>query len=205
VGSDYGDALMEQLADHGDGFVVYVSELAQARTVFVQQLPATLTVRAMDAKAQVTFDPQTVAGYRLIGYDDRALADSSFRNDHVDGGEVGAGHTVTALYAVRLREGATGQVARANVRWLDPTTREAGEAADTVTVNDLAVPFTAGAPQLQVCYAAAYFAESLRNSPYGREVRLTDLASVVTDAADQLDDASVGDLAATIRAAAQLR
>ena len=105
VGSDYGDALMEQLADRGDGYVVYVSERDQARRLFAERLPATVPIRAMDAKAQVTFDPTTVASYRLIGYDDRAVADSSFRNPNVDGGEVEAGHSVTALYAVRLRPG----------------------------------------------------------------------------------------------------
>jgi Ca-activated chloride channel family protein len=105
VGSDYWDALMEQLADQGDGYVVYVSELAQARRVFVEQLPATLAVRALDAKVQVTFNPAVVATYRLIGYDNRALNASDFRNDRVDGGEVGPGHAVTALYAVRLRSG----------------------------------------------------------------------------------------------------
>src|SRR5262249_31716646 len=69
VGNDYGDALMEQLADKGDGYVVYISELAQAQKVFVEQLPAAVSIRALDAKVQVTFDPRTVAGYRLIGYD----------------------------------------------------------------------------------------------------------------------------------------
>ena len=65
MGSEYGDELMEQLADGGDGFVVYVSELEQARDVFVRRLPATLAVRALDAKVQVTFD--AVGGARRTG------------------------------------------------------------------------------------------------------------------------------------------
>ena len=203
VGSDYGDALMEQLADHGDGFVVYVSELEQARRVFVQQLPATLTVRALDAKVQVTFDPATVLSYRLIGYDDRALSASQFRNDRVDGGEVGPGHSVTALYAVRLR-GSTGRVAEARIRWQDPATREASELATTVTVADLARDFTAAAARLRVCYAAAYFAEALRASRYGGEVRLTDLANVADKAASATGDQDVSDLADLIRRASRL-
>jgi Ca-activated chloride channel family protein len=201
VGNDYGDTLMEQLADHGDGYVVYVSELAQARKVFVEQLPAALAVRALDAKVQVTFYPHTVAGYRLIGYDDRLLAASAFRNDRVDGGEVGPGHSVTALYTVRLRPGAAGQVAQARIRWQDPVTRQPHEAADPVSVTDLAGSFSTAAPRLRVCYVAAYFAEALRHSPYGSEIRLGDLAQIASRAADQTEDADVTDLAALIRRA----
>ncbi|HEY7223985.1 MAG TPA: von Willebrand factor type A domain-containing protein [Micromonosporaceae bacterium] len=91
VGSEYGDALMERLADEGDGFVTYVSERDQARKLFVERLPATLAVRAQDAKVQVSFDPSAVDTYRLVGYDDRVLASNDFRNDQVDGGEVGPG------------------------------------------------------------------------------------------------------------------
>ena len=125
VGSSYGDTLMERLADGGDGFVVYVSDPQQARDVFVRRLPANLTVRALDAKVQVVFDPKTVTSYRLIGYENRAVADNQFRDDAVDGGEVGPGHSVTALYEVRLAAGVDGdaQAAKVDVRWLNPTDR----------------------------------------------------------------------------------
>lgn len=199
VGSDYGDALMEQLADKGDGFVVYVSEPEQARKVFVDRLPATLAVRALDAKVQVTFDPAAVRSYRLIGYDDRGLNASDFRDDR---GEVGPGHSVTALYAVRLKPDATGRVAEARVRWLDPTTREASEQAADVTVEDLARGFAAATPRLRLDYAAAYFAESLRDSAYGREVRLADLAGIAETIGD---DSEAADLASLIRTADRLR
>ncbi len=201
VGRDYGDALMEQLADHADGFVVYVSSADQARQVFVTRLPATFSLRALDAKAQVTFNPDTVAAYRLIGYDDRALADSSFTNDHVDGGEVVAGYTVTALYTVRLVPGAYGQVAQARVRWLDPATREPSEVANTVYVTDLDTAFDDAPPRLRVCYAAAYLAEVLRGSPYGQQVRLADLAGIAARAAGDTEDPAVTALTDTIRRA----
>ncbi len=100
VGSDYGDALMEKLADKGDGHTAYVANDADAHKVFVDQLPQNIDLTARDAKAQVAFDPETVAQFRLIGYEDRKVADDDFRNDKVDGGEIGPGHTVTALYAV---------------------------------------------------------------------------------------------------------
>lgn len=101
VGSDYGDALMERLADKGDGHTVYVSDSGEARKVFSEQLPRNVDLSARDAKAQVAFDPETVEEFRLIGYDNRRVADEDFRDDRVDGGELGPGHTVTALYAVR--------------------------------------------------------------------------------------------------------
>jgi Ca-activated chloride channel family protein len=203
VGSDYGDELMERLADEGDGFVVYVDDLAQARQLFVYRLPATLAVRALDAKVQVTFDPNTVANYRLIGYDNRALDARDFRNDRVDGGEVGPGHSVTALYVVRLRPDAVERaggatVAQARVRWMDPRTREATERATTITVRDLGGDFAGASPRLQVDYTAAYFAEVLRRSPYGDEVDLVDLARIAEDAFHATDDPQVDDLAELI-------
>jgi Ca-activated chloride channel homolog len=199
VGSQYGDALMERLADRGDGFVVYVSERTQARDVFVHRLPSTLAVRALDAKAQVTFDPEAVRTYRLIGYEDRAVADQSFRDDRVDGGEVGPGHSVTALYAVRLAPGAGSgaEAMRVDVRWLDPKTREPGEAHASVRVGDLDGSFDSAAPRLWVDYAAASLAETLRGDRARGD--LDELGRFADRAADRLDDPAVRDLAELIR------
>ncbi|MEV0392781.1 vWA domain-containing protein [Polymorphospora rubra] len=203
VGSDYGDRLMEQLADRGDGFVVYVSEPEQAREVFVRRLPATLAVRALDAKVQVTFDPSAVRSYRLIGYANRAIADEDFRDDRVDGGEVGPGHSVTALYAVRVHDdvSAGAQLAKVDVRWLDPRNRSASETSSGVTAGALAGGFEASAPRLRVCYAAGYFAETLRG---GSETTYADLAAVAEHAAVETEDRQVDDLARVIRRAANL-
>ncbi|WP_404384199.1 von Willebrand factor type A domain-containing protein [Knoellia locipacati] len=96
----YNDHLMEQLADRGDGFYAYVDTFEEARRLFVDDLRTTLTPIARDAKLQVDFDPRTVSAYRLVGYDNRALADEDFDDPAVDAGEVGAGHRVTALYEV---------------------------------------------------------------------------------------------------------
>jgi Ca-activated chloride channel family protein len=206
VGSEFGDALMERLADRGDGFVVYVSERSQAREVFVRQLPATLSVRALDAKAQVEFEPSAVRTYRLIGYDDRALADDEFRDDRVDGGEVGPGHSVTALYVVRLTERApaSARIARVHVRWLDPGSRGPAEAYESISVADLDGAFDAAAPALRLCYAAAFFGEALAGGRYAREAALSDLARVAWRAYDESGDREVRDLAETIDRARQL-
>ena len=208
VGSEYGDALMERLADGGDGFVVYVSELGQAREVFVRRLPATLSVRALDAKVQVTFDPEAVTSYRLIGYENRAVADQSFRDDRVDGGEVGPGHSVTALYEVRLAEGARGgdTAARVDVRWLDPTSRRADEATRAVRVGDLDGTFTAAPVRLWVDYAAAYLAESLRTPNNGNGPIALDVVGRIARSAGQLTgDRAVTELAEVVERANRLR
>ncbi|GIG70994.1 vWA domain-containing protein [Phytomonospora endophytica] len=162
VGAEYGDALMEQLADNGDGFAVYVSKEEQAKELFVSRLPATLTVRARDAKVQVSFDTENVVSYRLLGFENREIADEDFRDDSVDGGEMGPGHTVTALYEVVLKEGASGSVATANVRWLAPADLGSEEAVRTVAVADLDREWLAAAPKLRVSLLAGAFARVLR-------------------------------------------
>jgi len=205
VGNDYGDALMEQLADSGDGFVVYVSSQDAARRAFLETLPAARSVRALDAKVQVTFDAATVAGYHLIGYEDRALRASAFRDDRVDGGEVPAGHSVTALYTVRLRPGAAGHVAHTQLRWQDPHTRAATETGADVGVADLDGPFTRAGARLQVSWTAAFLAEQLRHSDYGRQVSREQLAQAADAAAARTEDPAVRALAAAVRSLAEAR
>ncbi|MFJ2261996.1 VWA domain-containing protein [Streptomyces sp. NPDC087844] len=166
VGSDYGDALMERLADRGDGHTTYVSSAEEARKVFCDELPRNIDLTARDAKAQVAFDPRTVDQFRLIGYDNRRVADEDFRDDRVDGGETGPGHTVTALYAVRVKPGARGHVATATVRWLDPSTRVPHEETGGVEADSLDRPLWGPATArsgLQVTAVAAYFADALRS------------------------------------------
>lgn len=199
VGSDYGDAFMERLTNKGDGNTTYVGDEAQARKVFVDQLPAHLEIRARDAKAQVAFDRKTVKQFRLIGYENRKVADEDFRDDGVDGGEVGPGHTVTALYAVRLREGASGTVARATVRWLDPKTREAREETGTATTGAIDGSLWGGAGErLQVAAVAAYFADHLRGGDLPGAPGLGELASRAAGLAEATEDSSVTKLAEAI-------
>ena len=94
------DSKMETLADRGNGNYAYIDGLREAERVFVREFGGTLFAIAKDVKVQVEFNPARVAGYRLIGYENRALANEDFRDDAKDAGELGAGHTVTALYEV---------------------------------------------------------------------------------------------------------
>ncbi|TDU32475.1 Ca-activated chloride channel family protein [Panacagrimonas perspica] len=99
---NYNDHLMEQLADVGDGNNAYIDSVQEAHKVLVRQRDATLTTIARDVKIQIEFNPAQVAEYRLIGYENRMLAREDFNNDAVDAGDIGAGHTVTALYEIAL-------------------------------------------------------------------------------------------------------
>ncbi|TFY88288.1 VWA domain-containing protein [Pseudomonas kairouanensis] len=118
---NYNEHLMEQLADAGDGNYAYIDNLREARKVLVDQLSSTLAVVARDVKLQVEFNPAQVSEYRLLGYENRALKREDFNNDKVDAGEIGAGHTVTALYEI---------VPKGEKGWLEPLRYAAAPAAE---------------------------------------------------------------------------
>jgi len=101
---NYNDHLMEQLADKGNGQYSYIDSLLEARKVLVDEMNASLLTVAGDVKIQLEFNPDVVTEYRLIGYENRILEREDFNNDKVDAGEIGAGHTVTALYEVRFTD-----------------------------------------------------------------------------------------------------
>jgi Ca-activated chloride channel family protein len=96
------DAKLEKIADHGNGVYAYIDGLKEARKVFVEQMSGSLVTIAKDVKIQLEFNPAQVTSYRLIGYENRVMSNRDFRNDKKDAGEIGAGHTVTALYEVAL-------------------------------------------------------------------------------------------------------
>ena len=100
---NYNDQLMEQLADAGNGNYAFIDTLNEAQKVLVEEMSSTLNTIAKDVKIQIEFNPEVVAEYRLIGYENRALKREDFNNDKIDAGEIGAGHSVTALYEIALK------------------------------------------------------------------------------------------------------
>src|SRR5262249_18578715 len=92
------DAKMEKLADNGNGLYAYIDSVREARKVLVEQLTGSTITIAKDVKIQIEFNPAQIAAYRLLGYENRILAAQDFNNDKKGAGEIGAGHTVTALY-----------------------------------------------------------------------------------------------------------
>lgn len=103
-GENLKDSRLEKLADDGDGHYSYIDNFMEAKKIFVNELGATLFTIAKDSKIQVEFNPAKVKEYRLVGYENRALNDEDFDDDKKDGGEIGAGHTVTALYEISLQD-----------------------------------------------------------------------------------------------------
>ena len=202
----YNDTLMEQLADRGNGFHAYVDNDREARRIFTENLTGTLVVTARDAKAQVTFDPDQVVSYRLLGYENREVADDDFRDDAVDGGELGAGHSATALYEVRLAERSmpARPLATAEIRYQHPDTGAAVERkADFFRSAFAATPEEAD-PHLQATIAAAGLAEEFRGGPWAAHRTPTQLAADAAAAANRTDEQSIRELAEVADLAARI-
>ena len=203
---NFNDVLMEQLADNGNGHYAYVDTLAEAEKLFVEKLTGTLQAIALDAKIQVDFNPDVVAYYRLIGYENREVADRDFRNDAVDAGEIGAGHSVTALYAVMLHPGAEGRLATVQLRWEDPETHKVTEINGNLNTWDLAASYGQASARYQLAVTAAQFAEILRQSPWAGETSLYQLADYAYSVSSALrGDADVAEFADLVDRASQLR
>ncbi|MFK8012645.1 MAG: von Willebrand factor type A domain-containing protein [Marinicellaceae bacterium] len=115
---NYNDHLMEQLANKGNGNYAYIDTLKEANKVLVNEMSSTLMTIAKDVKIQIEFNPLIVSQYRLIGYENRVLNNEDFNNDKIDAGEIGAGHSVTALYEVILN-GSQG--------WIEPLKYQSNE------------------------------------------------------------------------------
>ena len=168
----YNDILMEQLANKGNGSYAYVDTLSEAKRVFVENLTGTLQTIAKDAKIQVEFNPETVSRFRLVGYENRRLAHEDFRDDAVDAGEVGAGHSVTALYEIKLHENAKGKLVTVFIRHEDPDTGNVTEVNTSISTEALKGSFEDTTPTFQLAASVAEFAEILRGSFWAQEGNL---------------------------------
>ncbi|WP_437571410.1 vWA domain-containing protein [Sorangium sp. So ce542] len=190
---NYKDVMMEQLANQGDGNYAYIDSEAQARRVFSEQVGGMLQVIARDVKIQVEFDPSFVKSYRLIGYENRNVADRDFRNDKVDAGEIGAGHSVTAIYDVELKDAALRGAGAAPVvvrlRHKAPLGSDvAEETLVRMAPGAIAATFDAAPADLRFASAVAGFSEILRHSPHARSWRLSDVEKIARTAASSKGD-----------------
>jgi len=202
----YNDVLLETLADKGNGVYSFLDSEQAAERIFTQDLEGTLQTIAKDAKIQVDFNPNAVRAYRLLGYENRAVADQDFRNDQVDAGEVGAGHSVTALYEVQLHPEATDEIAVVRVRYEDPDTRAVAEASKALKRSELQSDFGRTSPRFQLAVAVAEFAEVLRYSPYTRGEQLRRVAELARNLQWQLPfDPDVAEFAQLAGRAADMR
>ncbi len=182
------DAKMEQLADKGNGNYAYIDNLMEAKKVLVKEFGSTLSTIAKDVKIQVEFNPKLVRAYRLIGYENRVLANKDFKDDKKDAGELGAGHAVTALYEVipigvktdlkfatptdrTAADRETQITANSNelmqvrLRYKSPTANESQLLTGTV-VDAVDRPISQASNNLKFAAAVVAYGMNLRNSPY---------------------------------------
>ena len=185
---NFNDALLEKLADDGDGFYAYVDDLDEARRLFVDDLTGTLQSVALDARVQVEFAPDVVEAYRLIGFENRAINDEDFRDDRVDAGAIGAGHEVTALYALRLsgESGDEGRIGTVSLRWTDPGADRADELGRDIRLSDLSSTFRAADSTFKLDAIVAATAERFRGSRWGETYDLGQVAEVADQVSEDL-------------------
>ncbi len=167
---NYNDVLLEKLADKGNGRYAYVDTIEEAHRVFVEDITGTLQTIGADAKVQVEFNPRVVARYRLLGYENRDVADEDFRNDTVDGGEIGAGHHVTALYEVKLQPDAAAfrRLATVRLRYRPVDRQDSVEVERALRLADLAPAWEDASTTFRLAAVAAEFAEILRGSTWAK-------------------------------------
>lgn len=173
---NFNDVLMEQLANRGNGFYAYINDRLEAERLFGTELVGTLETVARDAKVQVEFRPEAVSRYRLLGYENRRIADQDFTNPYVDAGEVGAGHSVTALYEIEPGLNRDGFLGTVRLRWVDPDTNAEQELTKDVDLFSMGDDFASTSPSFRLAAAVAGFAEILRESPYVSGYTLSDVA-----------------------------
>ena len=200
---NYNDALLQRLADEGNGQYAYIDDLGEARAFFLRRLTSVLEVVARDAKAQVEFNPARVERYRLLGYEKRDVADRDFRNDAVDAGEINSGHSVTALFEVKLKGGpGSGRIGVARLRYKTDPRSEGVEFSREIADEAVSRTFEQASHAFRTAYVAARFAEHLRKSYWVKEESLAALQPI----ADELPESQpTNELADLIRKATRVR
>jgi Ca-activated chloride channel family protein len=196
---NYNDALMQTIAQAGNGTAGYVDTLQEARRLLVEEASSTLFPIANDVKIQVEFNPARVAEYRLIGYETRALDRADFNNDAVDAGEIGSGHSVTAIYEITapdsparmieplryqaeaLNGDPDGEFAFLRIRYKQPGEDESHLIETPVTDAQVRLFADAG-PEVRFAVAAAGYAQLLRGDPFLNDFDFGDVIEIAQTA-----------------------
>lgn len=219
---NYQDDKMEALANHGNGHLSYIDDIYEARKVLSDELGSTLFTVAKDVKLQVDFNPAYIKGYRLIGYENRVMAAEDFADDSKDGGEIGSGHTVTALYEIvgvdsafeipnvdskyetpdAVTETESGdfndEMLTLNIRYKKPD----GDTSELLTYPLVAADVSEPSDNFHLASSLAGFGMILKDSEYKGSSNYGDILSVLE--ALQANDAYVIELQELIRSASQL-
>ena len=178
---NYRDDMAETIADKGNGNYAYIDNLTEAKRVLVNEFGGTFYTVAKDVKLQLEFNPQYVKEYRLVGYENRALANEDFEDDKKDAGEIGAGHTVTALYELVPAKGATtdglryqkqvekgfaNELAFLKIRYKDPIVKDAKSVEESTPIPFTLTEFAKTDDDYRFASAVAEWGMLLRNSKY---------------------------------------
>jgi Ca-activated chloride channel family protein len=183
---NYNDDMMQKLAQAGNGNAAFIDTINEARKVFVEQVAGTLFTIAKDVKIQIEFNPARVAEYRLIGYETRLLNRTDFNNDKVDAGDIGSGHTVTALYEItpvgskavtadplrygkRPRQDNGSEIAFLKIRYKLPGETVSRLITRPITDEDVVRDFARVPPDMRFAAAVAGSAQLLRHDPYVKD------------------------------------
>ncbi|NIP41330.1 MAG: DUF3520 domain-containing protein [candidate division Zixibacteria bacterium] len=204
--ANYNDILMEQLGNKGNGHFAYVDNLEQAKRIFIQNLTGTLQVIAKDVKIQIDFDPEKVRSYRLLGYENRDVDDDKFRDDKEDGGEIGSGHDVTALYEIKFRDGASGKFATLFVRYKNPDADdEVIESNFALEMKQIKPDFANTSSSFRLAACAAEFAEILRESYWAKDGNLGEVLKLAQELSfENKDDDDIIEFTAMVSRAKKL-
>ena len=205
---NYNDVLLETLGDKGNGRYAYIDNIEEARRVFVENLTGTLEVIARDVKIQVDFDPEVVESYRLLGYENRDVADNKFRDNRQDGGEIGAGHSVTALYEIRFREEMEDfgdRLGTVYVRYKSPDGDVIREISRKIPCHVFAAGFRSGSPQFRLAAASAEFAEILKGTYWSRGSSLYSVLDLARAIYEDWPTPEVEEFVRLVQQAAQLK
>jgi Ca-activated chloride channel family protein len=168
---NYNDVLMERLADIGDGNYAYVDRIEEAKKIFQEQLTGTLQVIAKDVKIQLEFDKKKVTRYRLLGFENRRLEKHQFDDDKIDAGEIGAGHTVTAMYEVKFTDAAKdGDFGTLRIRHKKPEGGSSTKIEKALPYAIVRADYAKASPPTKLSFVAAAFAEKLRGSYWVRNL-----------------------------------
>ena len=199
---NYNDALMQRLAQNGDGNAAYIDTLSEARKVLLEEASSTLVTIAKDVKILVEFSPAAVSEYRLIGYETRMLAREDFRNDKVDAGDIGAGHTVTAIYELipagsdgervaplrygdddaTPKPGFDGELAFLKIRYKLPGAATSTLITRPVTASDTFNSVDAAPRDVRFAAAVAAFGQLLRGGRYTGDYAYSDVITLARGA-----------------------
>jgi len=220
---NYNDHLMEQLADKGNGNYAYIDTINEARKVLVDEVGSTLMTIAKDVKIQIEFNPLVVKEYRLIGYENRMLRREDFNNDKIDAGEIGAGHTVTALYEITLADGkgmidplryrkrhvsersaSDEEFAFLRLRYKQPDSDTSSLIETPLLRNDIKPSLKGTSDRFRFAASVAAFGEILRGGKYAGDFGYDDLLKIAASARGTDESGYRGEFLGLVKTAAAL-